>query len=720
MLNVLAGLAESIPITLLAVLPAFFNLASERIFEEEKALLLRAAALVALPATAWAWRAYGSRTWRHPVVLTYAALTLVLSVAALSGVDPRTSILGAYLKHHGMVTWFALATLFAAMCGVACSGDGRRRLLDAVVIGSIWPSIYALLQHAGADPVEWTGANAERSISSLGSPNYLGGYLAIVIPLTLLRGRSTRWLWALVPLQLAALAATASRGSIVGLAAGALAGGIAYLWTQPGGRVRAAAVLTVAVAATVVLVAMPGARPAPLARMFDATGGSGRVRVLIWKGVVDLMRRSGARRWTGYGPETLHEIFPPHYPAELGVVERSDAMPDRAHNETLDMLVSAGVPGVVVELAFFAAVIVCAFRARDPLTCAALVAAAVAHIVEIQLGIATVVSRLVFLGVAALVVGVNQVEPAAAAAPALPRAVARRQRRAPQRAAGRTADRPSVWLLVAAMAGALSPWMGAMTLPLAYGAVLAAAIALSRSNAFLPRPAGGGVLLLCGTLTAAIAAIPLAVTPARADAFSKSATQFESRGQWPEAAAAYREAVALQPHEAYYVAGLGRALLQDAVRLEPAARSARLRESREAFERARALMPSDPDHMRHLASLARVEASVRADGRDAPLAEADRLYAKETVRVPGLAALWVDWGWVDVDRRRLPQALDKVNHALALNHDRVDAWLLRGYIHASQSQWNDALADYAEVLSRKPDNPEALRGRASAQAAIQR
>ena len=48
---------------------------------------------------------------------------------------------------------------------------------------SIWPSAYALLQHAGADPIQWSGASGTRAISSLGSPNYLGGYLAIALPL---------------------------------------------------------------------------------------------------------------------------------------------------------------------------------------------------------------------------------------------------------------------------------------------------------------------------------------------------------------------------------------------------------------------------------------------------------------------------------------------------------------------------------------------------------
>ena len=98
---------------------------------------------------------------------------------------------------------------------------------------------------------------------------------------------------------------------------------------------------------------------------------------------------------------------------------------------------------------------------------------------------------------------------------------------------------------------------------------------------------------------------------------------------------------------------------------------------------------------------------------DAALAEADGLYAEATRRVPGLAALWVDWGWVDVDRRKFPQALDKANHALALNPDRVGAFVLRAYAHAAQSELKAALADYDAALARESENGEALRGRAA-------
>jgi tetratricopeptide (TPR) repeat protein len=95
-------------------------------------------------------------------------------------------------------------------------------------------------------------------------------------------------------------------------------------------------------------------------------------------------------------------------------------------------------------------------------------------------------------------------------------------------------------------------------------------------------------------------------------------------------------------------------------------------------------MPSDPDHTRHLASLMRVEAAMGGGDREAPLAEADRLYAEATRRAPEQTGLWVDWGWVDVDRGRWPQALEKANHALALSPDRADAVALRGHILAAQ------------------------------------
>ena len=170
---ILVALPEAIALALLAALPAFINLVSERIFEEEKALLIRAGALLALPGVILAWRRRGAPLLRHTVVLAFGALTATLLVAAIAATAPHDAWFGAYLRRHGIFTWLALAVVFAAMCTTAGTPAGRDRLLGATVLGSIWPSCYALLQRVGVDPVSWIAASTERAGSTFGNPIFV-------------------------------------------------------------------------------------------------------------------------------------------------------------------------------------------------------------------------------------------------------------------------------------------------------------------------------------------------------------------------------------------------------------------------------------------------------------------------------------------------------------------------------------------------------------------
>jgi tetratricopeptide (TPR) repeat protein/O-antigen ligase len=741
------ALPEAIALTLLAALPAFINLASERIFEEEKALLIRAGALLALPGVILACRRRGAPLLHHTVVLAFGALTATLLVAAIAAAAPHDAWVGAYLRRHGIFTWLALAVVFAAMCTTAGTPTGRARLLGATVLGSIWPSCYALLQRVGVDPVSWI-ASTERAGSTFGNPIFLGGYLAVLLPLTAVLARRKRIAVPLLVLQLAALAATASRGPFVAVVAGLFVFGVVSAWSAPRGRAIAIAALVLAAVTASALAAFPSARPAPVTRMLDPSAGTGRIRVVIWKGVLSLMAHSGPRLWIGYGPESLHHVFPPYYAPEIGALEGTDAIPDRAHNEWLDTFVTAGLAGLVFEIAFFVATIVAAVRVPDPAMRAALTAASVAHIVEIQFGIATVVTRLLFLTVAAIAVGfaTNAPDPVAAAR-AVPRGVARR------RAAAAIGDQriappgiPWRWLALAALTGALSPLLStfasigqgavrsgtadalveylataSLGTPFAYGAILAAAFALAWSIADAPRPAAQAWLLGWCAVAGILAAVPVSITPSRADVFSKAAAAFESRQQWTEAAIAYGEAARLQPGQGYYQTGLGRSLTQGAIPLAPAARDARFRAAREAFERAEAMDPSDPDHPRHLASLARIQAWTLAEAsRAEPLAEADRLYAHAIQLAPGLPALWVERAHADLEGGRQAQAMEKLRRAFALDAERRDAWLLWGEVQRSQRNLAAALAAYDRVLGRTPFDVDALRGRAIVLAELDR
>jgi tetratricopeptide (TPR) repeat protein/O-antigen ligase len=169
----------------------------------------------------------------------------------------------------------------------------------------------------------------------------------------------------LLSAELACLLLSQSRGPWLGLVAGLCFFGL--LWAVLRGRWQWAAAMTGIALALVVglaVVNVPASSRARLgelpyvgrlARVFE---GTGQVRLLIWQGSEELVRADPLRAVIGYGPETMRVVLPRHLPAALGQVERRGAVADRAHNETLDVLVTSGLLGLAVYLALFTALFV--------------------------------------------------------------------------------------------------------------------------------------------------------------------------------------------------------------------------------------------------------------------------------------------------------------------------------------------------------------------------
>jgi tetratricopeptide (TPR) repeat protein len=96
-----------------------------------------------------------------------------------------------------------------------------------------------------------------------------------------------------------------------------------------------------------------------LTQLFQAGESSGRVRVLIWEGVLELIAPheplgvpgefldpfNAMRPLIGYGPESMFNSFARVYPPELAHVEKRGSSADRSHNETFDMLAMMGILG---------------------------------------------------------------------------------------------------------------------------------------------------------------------------------------------------------------------------------------------------------------------------------------------------------------------------------------------------------------------------------------
>jgi tetratricopeptide (TPR) repeat protein len=112
-----------------------------------------------------------------------------------------------------------------------------------------------------------------------------------------------------------------------------------------------------------------------LGQVFEKTG-TGKVRVLIWQGVIEMMTPhepiqypSGQpdilnplRPLIGYGPESMFAAYNRFYPPDLAHIEARRASPDRSHNETFDALVITGLLGFVVYLLLFGSVFYYGYR----------------------------------------------------------------------------------------------------------------------------------------------------------------------------------------------------------------------------------------------------------------------------------------------------------------------------------------------------------------------
>jgi O-antigen ligase/polysaccharide polymerase Wzy-like membrane protein len=419
--------AAGVIVVALIAVPALFNPRGQDGFAIIKAALIQIlGAVAAVCAIVAVWRG-GARLRTSRLVAAMAAVAVVWCVATIVGVAPMLSLLAPGARHEG-----TLVTLSLVAIGLSAATLDRRyadTIVSAAIVGSIGPSIFAL----GESLAQSAHATTFREVlppagGTLGNPVLLAGYLAVVIPITLARALSVsphwpkdappqtinraltaRGLWMTLAVQVAALFVAHARGAWAATLIATLIIAISTRDLTVAKRRRlvwiSSAVLAIALACAATIV---GVRDGwlPVGRTF-------RVRVLIWEEVVRLLNARHDRLLTGYGPEMLQSIVGPYHSPELVLLEGGFAVPDRAHNELLDTLVSAGVLGltaiVTLHLLFWRKLIAqiraTEERSRSWWLAVGLLAAGMAHFVELQTGIATIPSRLVWWSCVGVVAG---------------------------------------------------------------------------------------------------------------------------------------------------------------------------------------------------------------------------------------------------------------------------------------------------------------------------
>ncbi len=159
----------------------------------------------------------------------------------------------------------------------------------------------------------------------------------------------------ILSVQLVCIFFSKSRGPLVGLITGLAFLSFVYIVSR---RWRALSLVFAAlVLAAVALLGMIILPKSPLpavqnmlytshfGRIFDLGGPTGKSRILVWEGAVDMLAADPLRTLIGYGPEAMHIAYRPFYPPELARYEERSASPARSHNETFDALITTGAVG---------------------------------------------------------------------------------------------------------------------------------------------------------------------------------------------------------------------------------------------------------------------------------------------------------------------------------------------------------------------------------------
>ncbi len=281
-------------------------------------------------------------------------LLLLLLSTSLS-IDIATSIFGKYARFEGLVTFLSLGILYFLTVQTFQDVSRVRALVLVIILGAFVVSLYGLVQFAGYDFLEWGKLPFElrRSFSTLGNPDFLGGFLATMLPVVLALYFLTddffeKWIFALVIVAVFMSLLTAfCRGAWLGAFVG-----VAFFLFLSLKRIfkerkrEFFVALGVALGVFLLVGVFTLSSPDPVLHLFERiksafqiSEGSVGHRIEIWKAAVQMIKE---RPIFGFGPDTFRLAFWGRKTLEYSRMTPF-TVADNAHNQFLQLAATAGI-----------------------------------------------------------------------------------------------------------------------------------------------------------------------------------------------------------------------------------------------------------------------------------------------------------------------------------------------------------------------------------------
>lgn len=320
---------------------------------------------------------------RDRIAYWFLALSISAFVSATWTIDRTMSLFGNWRCPSGFLVLFSYLVLYLfAKANIKTQKD-RNAIIKCAIGCGIIVSIYALLQSMGYDFMTWNGTlnvmGFIRPMSTLGHPNFMAGYLVMLLPFVFWFIQNSKKivikaiLFVVSCLFIADIFFSQSRGMWHAMAISCAT----YLLLNRAAikRFVPAIVIMVVVAASIVIT-VPNFVPGVKERL-QTIVGLGEARTEYWIAAIRMWKRSP---WIGIGTDAYETAFQHQRTARYWEIE-SRGSPHKAHNDFLNMLATQGIFGAVAWLA----VLICAFslakKSQNPMR-SAIIASLVAFYIE--------------------------------------------------------------------------------------------------------------------------------------------------------------------------------------------------------------------------------------------------------------------------------------------------------------------------------------------------
>jgi len=270
---------------------------------------------------------------------------------------------GYYSRKMGYLTWLHFFLFFLVLFFSLKTKNQIKRIFYVIILSSVLIIGYGLLQFLGLDFFSWSEPSfiTKRVFSTTGQPNFLGSWLLFALPVlgwaiyhfSVKKNKLLRPLcFCLLILGLLVFILTQSRGAWIGAFLGIFFFLVLFFsFKKKKQYVYSSLVIFFIFIFLFLFLNLSSLEINKTDSVFikrvkslSQIKKAGEIRFIWWKHSIDLIKKKPV---LGYGLESQHNIFAKYYQPEYAVLEAINLMPDRAHNDFLDIGLSAGLIGLL-------------------------------------------------------------------------------------------------------------------------------------------------------------------------------------------------------------------------------------------------------------------------------------------------------------------------------------------------------------------------------------